>query len=654
MYSRLLTDQAVIAATTTTLHVQETRNSVGGGHNDGSVDCHLNLESSTIFQNSLVTLLQELLEGPLTGRTLSFLVDDKVEDRVNINLLLAELLTPYVLIVSHGKRAANGSRGDLSESQHSHDHHPHFHHILSPSVMMVVVSGKPPREMVSPPGWWSLSTVLLLGVSWPCHASSLLQAPLLQQTPAVALLCPKYCHHNTCRVPVIYTVYTWRPFHPESKLVSHGPWRADRFPVWSSLFQDRFASLYGATLHVSSDEVDMPYVFRNPDGTFDGVGKRMTDTIGWWLNFNYTMTRRGSDKKWGEVVNGSWVGMLGDVWRGEKNLTFNYFAITEERAKDFDYSVPYYNEGYGFIIATPPALPPWRNLVHPFTGRLWALVGGVLLLVALGYYALTLTSSHHRSLFQCLIIIFQCLMSQMAARAPREWSLRVFLAGWWLTSYILVLSYTCNLIAVLTVPVFPSKIRTIQDLAHSSYRCCMLDYGEFVAEALVRSTHPALAALGAKLDMVPSQETEFAGEEGCVKLVLRGAHAHLESSSYLKLLYDITGHSDEVYFVKEQIYEANLAVFFRKNTPWKYKFDWGIQSLVEAGLVQKWYDDVVDQLKRTHIKARKLWYAGGESPSKPLSLAHLQGPFLCYLVGSVAGLGMFLLEHVRHTRFTHT
>lgn len=51
-------------------------------------------------------------------------------------------------------------------------------------------------------------------------------------------------------------------------------------------------------------------------------------------------------EKWGEVVNGSWVGMLGDVWRGEKNLTFNYFAITEERAKDFDYSVPYYNEGW--------------------------------------------------------------------------------------------------------------------------------------------------------------------------------------------------------------------------------------------------------------------------------------------------------------------
>lgn len=50
-------------------------------------------------------------------------------------------------------------------------------------------------------------------------------------------------------------------------------------------------------------------------------------------------------EKWGEKVNGTWVGMLGDVWRGDKDLAINYFSVTLERVEDFDYSVSHYNEG---------------------------------------------------------------------------------------------------------------------------------------------------------------------------------------------------------------------------------------------------------------------------------------------------------------------
>ncbi|XP_053641760.1 glutamate receptor ionotropic, delta-1-like [Cherax quadricarinatus] len=512
-------------------------------------------------------------------------------------------------------------------------------------VLMDGGHGGVPWELLSPPGRWSPSAVVLVSMSTHCHASYLLQTTLLQQTPSAALLCPKY-HHNISRSSLTYSVYSWRPYHPE-KLVLLGEWGI-KFTVWGNLFQDRFSSLYGATLHVSSDQGDMPYVFRYPDGTFDGVGKRMTDTIGGWLGFNITMTRRASDKRWGELVNGTWVGMLGDIWRKEKDLTFNYFAITEERSKYFDYSVPYYNEGYGFGIATPPPLPHWRNLIYPFSTRLWLLVGCMVVILSLVFYLFTHTNHHPTSLLHSFITILQILMSQMT-RAPQEWSLRIFLAGWWLTSYILVLSYTCNLIAVLTVPVYPTKIRTIQELARSPYRCCMLDYGEFVPEALATSTHPTLSVLGRKLDMVPSEENEFAGEEGCIKLLLQGAHAHLESFSFLHLLYYITGHYDDVYFVKEQIYKANLALFFRKRTPWKYKFDWAIQSLVEAGLVQKWYDDSMDAVKQMYNKTSKK----PESREKSLSLAHLQGPYLILLVGVAVALWVFLMEHFQLGRFTH-
>lgn len=49
--------------------------------------------------------------------------------------------------------------------------------------------------------------------------------------------------------------------------------------------------------------------------------------------------------KWGEIENGTWVGLLGEVYKGNKDLAINYFTITYERSRYFDFSVSYHTEG---------------------------------------------------------------------------------------------------------------------------------------------------------------------------------------------------------------------------------------------------------------------------------------------------------------------
>lgn len=128
----------------------------------------------------------------------------------------------------------------------------------------------------------------------------------------------------------------------------------------------------------------------------------------------------------------------------------------------------------------------------------------------------------------------------------------------------------------------------------------MLDYGEFVPEALAKSTHPVLAKLGTKLDLVPTDGSlPYEGEEHCVERVVAGTHAHVETYSYLLLLFRSLGHSGQVYPLKEQLYPGNLAFFFAKNTPWKYKFDIGMRRLVEAGLVWHWYSELMEDYKHS-------------------------------------------------------
>lgn len=48
---------------------------------------------------------------------------------------------------------------------------------------------------------------------------------------------------------------------------------------------------------------------------------------------------------WGERRNGNWRGMLGDVYRGEKNLTINTIFVSFPRAAAFDISIPFKYEG---------------------------------------------------------------------------------------------------------------------------------------------------------------------------------------------------------------------------------------------------------------------------------------------------------------------
>ncbi|XP_042219287.1 glutamate receptor ionotropic, kainate 2-like [Homarus americanus] len=343
----------------------------------------------------------------------------------------------------------------------------------------------------------------------------------------------------------------------------------------------------------------MPFVFKRDDGSLDGTSKRLMDVLASWLNFTATYSNKASDLEWGKRdENGTWSGILGDVHRGRKHLAVNYLTVTDQRAQDFDYSVSYYNEGFGLALKVPPPLPRWRSLLYPYTSEAWAALVGVVLVVGFTFYLLNLSRSRF-SLSKSLMMVMRGMVGQSVQRVPTWWVVRIFLGLWWFSAWVLDISYTSNLIAVLTVPTYPSRIHTIEQLANSGLRLCMLDYGEFVPEALATSSDVILARLGPKLDLVPIMSSlEYNGEEACVERVLAGTHVHTETFSYEQILYIEMGVGEEVYFLKEQLYVGSLAFFFRKNTPWKYKFDAGMRRLVEAGLVHKWYSDIMDEFRR--------------------------------------------------------
>ncbi|XP_064091364.1 uncharacterized protein LOC135205033 [Macrobrachium nipponense] len=294
------------------------------------------------------------------------------------------------------------------------------------------------------------------------------------------------------------------------------------------------------------------------------------------------------------------------------------------------------------MLEVPPPLPRWQSILFPFTKWVWTAVLISTLCSTVTYHLLT--CKRHLSLTRNSLTIFQSLLSYPLDHVPALWRLRNFLLFWWVVTWFVNTIYRSNLIAVLTVPVFPTKIQTAEGLANSKYRLCMLDYGEFVDEALAESTHPVLSRLSKVLDMVPIiDDIEYTGEEQCIELVLAGTHAHIETYSYVKILYSMLGHGAQVYSLREQLYPGHLAFMVKKNTPWKYKFDTGMQWMFETGLIQKWHKDAMDEF-RGYLETKP-------APELvPLSLAHLQGPFLIYILSILLAILVLLWEILYHPR----
>lgn len=74
----------------------------------------------------------------------------------------------------------------------------------------------------------------------------------------------------------------------------------------------------------------------------------------------------------------------------------------------------------------------------------------------------------------------------------------------------------------------------------------MLDYGEFVPDALLASEDKVMRTLGGRMQLVPTTDHGYYGQEACAALVLGQGSAHVETYAYLKITYADMGLGDQV------------------------------------------------------------------------------------------------------------
>ncbi|XP_066964504.1 ionotropic receptor 21a-like [Macrobrachium rosenbergii] len=593
--------------------------------------CLLSKESQLGTEASL-TVLEEVMARALEGRNVVLYIDQTIDSQLIQRLLLALVnrsITNVIVNLSYN--------GSLWSDQQTSE-------ILRGSAFthVVVFQTEPTPFFQSLSLQWNPKYLLLYSLlQEPFHVLMDNSFKRIEKLALVTALEPRSDTYD-----YMMGVYTLMPFHRGERLRLVKVLVPDTEAVGlEDIFVDRFESFEGYEFHLGTWFDDFPYLYQSktkPEGVGDGVEVEMLDAIAQVLNYSYTLTPKPPDLKWGAFKNGSWTGMLGMVYRGDKNFTVNYFVITRERVSAFDATLSYGMEGFGMSMRSPPPLPKWRGLYYPFTPSVWLSVVCTTVFVVMLMAVQDRLQPHPflKTFGRTWIYLVRLNFNQGLPTLPESQWQRVFIGFWVIYCFIITISYTANLIAFLTIPVFPKRIQTVQQLAESQYGVTMYDYGEFVPGALISSQDPYYRILGERLELFPTYD-------GAVEPMLAGTHAYIESFSYNRILISVDYKAKNSYMLREQLYPGHLCWYFQKNTAWKYKFDHGIQQLVESGLITYWLKIKNEEFLGRDFERRQQLLEAEAGGELSLTLEHLQGAFFLLLISWLSST-LALLTEILH------
>lgn len=303
---------------------------------------------------TLSNTVLEIMDGPLSDIPI-FIVNDETSQRnLDFDLMLSLSHHSITIAMLTDNEIENEMQDDILL------HAPEF----QKHAIVVLFVASYPEMLFAYQDLWYFEAIMIVSTNPNFDAKLVMETQMIQNCNKILLLEERTNPYNQSNIYLLSP----KPFASDNEsTVTLGSWDKDKFSTFSSIFPDRFVNFMNETLHVSTDMDDFPLVTKTDDDIREGMNLNILSAIGSWLNFSYTITDIAPDALWGELVNGTWNGLLGEIAYGEKNFTVNYFTITRERLEYFDCSVPYFREGFGFAVKIPPPVPAWLSLITPFT-----------------------------------------------------------------------------------------------------------------------------------------------------------------------------------------------------------------------------------------------------------------------------------------------
>lgn len=257
------------------------------------------------FIDNMVLLLTSLILNTLAGKSVVLFHDAQPVTLAIVHHLMAfDIQLPMLhLDLTHQSLVEADWMGVYNDG--------FYVHILLFQLMELVETF---ASMLTP-RLWAPQYLLLISANSSTFTSPLLAHPRLNRSPFFSLLQP----HDRLGTSTKYYIMFYESFRRGNKIRTRGFYRLGETHTIQEVFPDRFPHFYGHRFHVASWIDDFPYLKAFP-GEVDvrGMCLSMLQEMARRLNFNYRLYDFPPDNKWGDFFNGSWRGLIGEVYREEK------------------------------------------------------------------------------------------------------------------------------------------------------------------------------------------------------------------------------------------------------------------------------------------------------------------------------------------------
>ncbi|XP_047485456.1 glutamate receptor ionotropic, kainate glr-3-like isoform X2 [Penaeus chinensis] len=393
-----------------------------------------------------------------------------------------------------------------------------------------------------------------------------------------------------------------------------------------------------------------PYVSLVKDGrrvaAASGILIEVLDSMAEIYNFTYTL-KLPDDDQWGSLKkDGSWTGMVGEVYRGEQEMALGPTSITEEREKAIDFTVPFDYEPWDILIPQSIQKIDFTAYLFPFSGVVWAatlaslVVVGMVMFLMVDFIRRQNISDELPRQYSLPHFVFNCLGSLLcqANKQPQPGASRVMSGFWWIFSVIFIASYSSKLISSLTVRFTVPPVTSLRDMVESK-KLLWTYLANSAMEEIFRNSAPDTT-----FGMVGQLHKDRPGllvgsfEEG-VEAVRTQKFAYLEDNSWLEFA---VADEEALYgecrmtVVRDNFFATRFGIILQPGSPYRDAFTIHILEVIQSGLMAVW--------KKKYWPVSRCIGSSKKAPLRSLNILDLAGTFVLLVAGAMVSALTLILE----------
>lgn len=178
------------------------------------------------------------------------------------------------------------------------------------------------------------------------------------------------------------------------------------------------------------------------------------------LNFTYKIYQP-EQKNFGVLINGTWTGIIGELYHKEADFTISDLSVTASRAAVVDFSLGIYEEANKLFIKMPKQSVSWTTFVDVFAIEFSMALVGLFVGLTLIFYIIFWFVNNETTigLGKSVSTVFLSFLALSIPVEPNRVPGRVLVFSVCLSGAVVFWSYNAGLVSLLTVDtiVFPIK-----------------------------------------------------------------------------------------------------------------------------------------------------------------------------------------------------